>query len=136
MVNAVVSVGGCLQSSLVWQNTAIPTEAVPFQASYDDTPGQADMDGVTGLSLGKAAAYADLAVITRFNPSGFIDARSGANYAADVSVPYTPGLTYHFRLLINPGAHSYTIYVTPPGAAEIAWGPTMRSAANKAGHRA
>jgi hypothetical protein len=76
------------------------------------------MDGVTGLSLNAATAYASLAVITRFNTLGFIDAINGANgYAAMNSIPYTAGALYHFRVVTDPQAHTYSAYVTPPLAA-------------------
>jgi hypothetical protein len=116
---------GCLQSSSVWQNTPIATETVPFQASFDDMPKLASMDGVTGLSLGNAIYYIHLAAIVRFNSSGFIDARNGGTYVADASVPYSPGLNYHFRLQIYPAAHVYTIFVTPPASPEITLGTSF-----------
>jgi Tfp pilus assembly protein FimT len=113
---------GCLQSSSIWQNTPIATEASPFQASFDDTPNVANMDGVTGLSLGNAITYTNLAAIVRFNSSGVIDARNGGSYMADAYVPYSPGLSYLFRLQIYPASHAYTIFVTPPAAPEITLG--------------
>ena len=67
-VNAVVSGESCLASSNAWQKTAITSEAVPFQAMMRHT-NTADMDGVTGLSLGSVIAYTSIAVITRFNTS-------------------------------------------------------------------
>ena len=78
------------------------------------------MDGVVGFSLNAATAYASLAAVTRFNSSGTIDARNAGVYAADVSLPYTAGLPYHFRLVINPATRHYSVFVTPPGKSEIA----------------
>ena len=86
----------------VWSNTSVAVEQASFSATYDATPVQAAMDGSVGFSSGAATGYASLATITRFNPSGFIDVRNGANYAAAVSVPYTAGTSYHFRMSINP----------------------------------
>jgi hypothetical protein len=51
--------------------------------------------------------------------SGNIDALNGSVYTAANLIPYTPGLSYHFRLLINVQTHSYDAYVTPPGASEM-----------------
>jgi hypothetical protein len=124
----------CPQSnSSTWQNTAFATQAVPFEASFDATPNLARMDGVVGLSLGPATAYTSLAAIVRFNPSGFIDARRGGAYAATTSVPYSAGLRYHFRLQIYPATHLYTIFVTPPGSAEITLGTNFAFRSEQSG---
>jgi hypothetical protein len=137
MASAVYTVtagAGCLQNnSSSWQNTAISTQGVPFQASFDATPNLANMDGVTGLSLGSGATYMSLAAIVRFNPSGFIDARNGGLYAATTNVPYRAGFSYHFRLQIYPAAHTYTIFVTPPGSAEITLGTAFAFRSEQSG---
>jgi hypothetical protein len=116
------TVAACPVSTSIWQNKLIATLSAPFQASFDATPSLANMDGVTGFSLGTADAYGRLAISVRFNSSGFIDARNGANYAANSSVPYLPGQNYHFRLIINPTALVYSVFVTPPGSAETTLG--------------
>jgi hypothetical protein len=77
------------------------------------------MDGVTGLSFNAATGYSSLATITRFGTTGMIDVRNAGAYSADVAVPYSAGLTYHFRLLIDPTTKTYTVYVTPPGGTEL-----------------
>jgi len=124
----------CLQSNTSsWQNTAIATQGAAFQASFDATPNLANMDGVIGLSLGSAATYTNLAAIVRFNPSGFIDARNGGNYSATANVPYIAGLSYHFRLQIYQAAHTYTIFVTPPGSAEITLGAAFAFRSEQSG---
>lgn len=112
----------CQQSLALgsWLNQTLPLQTAPFTATYDATPGQASMDGSVGFSSGAATAYTGLAAITRFNPAGNIDVRNGPAYNADVAVPYVAGSAYHFRVTINPGAHTYSVYVTPPGQAEIA----------------
>jgi hypothetical protein len=120
--NNAPSAAACPVSTSIWQNKLIATEDAPFQASFDATPNLANMDGVTGFSLGTADAYARLAISIRFNSSGFIDARNGANYAANSSVSYLPGQNYHFRLIINPSTQVYTVFVTPPGSPEITLG--------------
>ncbi|MCM2305324.1 MAG: Ig-like domain-containing protein, partial [Elusimicrobia bacterium] len=108
----------CLTAGPAWRNTPFDSQAAPFGATFDATPGGARIDGVTGLSLGAAADYKQLAAIVRFNNAGLIDARNGGVYAADARVPYTAGSMYRFRLAVDPVAHRYSVYVTPPGAAE------------------
>ena len=112
----------CLTMSAKWQNTAIAAQGAAFVATFDATPSMAKMDGVTGLSLGPALGFTSYAVVARFNNTGFIDARNGGVYVAASQVPYIAGSKYHFRLAVNPAAHNYSIYVTPPGASEITLG--------------
>ena len=112
----------CLTMSTKWQNTTIPAQSAAFGATVDATPSMAKMDGVIGLSLGPTTGFTSYAVVARFNNTGFIDARNGGAYAAASQVPYVAGSKYHFRLAVNPPAHTYSIYVTPPGASEITLG--------------
>jgi len=55
----------------------------------------------------------------RFNTTGTIDARNGSAYAAVTNVPFLANTTYHFRLVINVAARTYSAYVTPPGGSEL-----------------
>jgi uncharacterized protein YjdB len=80
------------------------------------------MDGLTGLSAGAAGTVTDLAVIVRFNTSGRIDARNGGAYAAANTIPYTPGTSYRFRLVVDVPTHTYSAYVTPAGGTEATVG--------------
>jgi hypothetical protein len=67
--------------------------------------------------------YTGFATLVRFNPTGDIDARKGGAYApVPATIPYSAGLTYHFRLVINVPAHTYSIFVTPPGGTELTVG--------------
>jgi hypothetical protein len=110
----------CLNSSATtWTNTSLPAQPAQFTASYDATPNQNSMDGVIGLSFNAATGYASLAAITRFAATGMIDVRNAGAYSADAAVPYSAGLTYHFRLLIDPTTKTYTVYVTPQGGTEL-----------------
>jgi len=68
-----------------------------------------------GLSDGAQSAYANLAAIARFNPSGNIDAYNGTSYQAANTIPYTGGTTYAFEFIVNVPAQTYTVYVTPAG---------------------
>src|SRR5579859_3389744 len=95
-----------------WQNTAFANQTGTFTATYDVTPSASGINAVVGLSNGVQTGYTGFAAITRFNPSGTIDARSGGSYVAS-SIPYSGGVTYHFRLVVNIGTHSYAAFVTP-----------------------
>ena len=110
--------GSCVTSSTVFQNAAFTAQNGSFTAAFDATPNGAGLDAATGLSQGAAAAYTDMAVIVRFNTGGTIDARNGGAYAATNSISYTPGTSYHFRVVVDVPSHTYSAYVTPSGSTE------------------
>ena len=103
-----------------WSNFSFPTQTTNFTASFDATPSQSGEDVVIGLAATNAAAYTDLAAIVRFSNTNTIDVRNGSAYGADVSVPYSAGTDYHFRMVVNLATHTYSVYVTPQGGSEIA----------------
>ncbi len=111
---------GCRTSQLAWQNAPLPIRRGQFSVEYDATPNGANIDGITALSAGPGGAYQHYAVLVRFNTNGYIDVRNGGGYQADVSLPYTAGTTYRFRLEIDVPAHRYSVYVTPAGGSELA----------------
>jgi fibronectin type 3 domain-containing protein len=115
---------GCSPSTSSWQNNSIATQTNNFTFDFDAIPGGSNIDSVTGLSNGAATAYSSLAAAVRFNSSGAIDALNGSiaggNYTAVVSIPYSAGTSYHFKLTVNPIAHTYSVDVTPAGGAKAA----------------
>lgn len=103
-----------------WVNTRIPVQTGSFVIEFDATPTSNEIDATLVLSDGLPdVGFGKAAVAVRFYTRGNIDARKGSGYAADVDVPYTANATYHFRLLVDVKTHSYSAFVTPPGAAEI-----------------
>ena len=109
----------CLLGSSTWAaNPLQVSETGTFTATFDAIPQGNDLDANVALSQNAPAAYTDLAVIVRFNPSGNIDVRNGSTYAAAYTQPYTAGSTYHFRVVVNVPAHTYSVYITLPGSSE------------------
>ena len=108
-----------LLSSTEWQNLSIELQAGQFSAEYDVVPNVSNMNGTTGLSFGNAASYDDLAVIVGFSEAGQLNARNGDIYTADTVVPYSAGTSYHFRIVGDIPAHTYSVYVTEGAGAEI-----------------
>ncbi len=100
-----------------WTNSSFSSNTGTFTASFDAKPSAAPTDAVIGLSLGAASAFSNLATIVRFNANGSIDARNGGAYGAS-SVPYVANANYHFRLVVDVSAHTYSAFVTPPGGSE------------------
>ena len=94
-----------------WFNTPIASQAATFTAELDARPSTANQDAVIGLALGAPHEYAGIAVAARFAPTGVIDARNGSAYDAVSSIPYMADTTYHFRLVVDVPAHSYSAYV-------------------------
>ena len=47
-----------------------------------------------------------MAAILRFSATFSIDARNGAAYAG--AVTYQAGHTYHFKMRVNPAAHTFS----------------------------
>jgi hypothetical protein len=93
-----------------------------FTAMFDATPSASPENGLVGLSKGAATAYGTIACIARFNPTGQIDAYNGKGYAAASAINYLAGGTYHFRMVVNVAANTYSVYVTPPGGSELTVG--------------
>jgi len=108
-----------------WQNTVFANQTGTFTATYDATPSASGINAVIGLSNGVQSAYTGFAVITRFNPSGAIDARSGGAYTASSTIPYSGGVKYHFRVAVNVTTHTYAAYVTAQGGTEQTIGTNL-----------
>ena len=109
----------CITGTTTWVASSLGTsETGSFSVSFDVTPQANATDANVALSQNTPANYTDLAAIVRFNNSGNIDARNGATYAAAYTQPYTAGATYHIQMVVNVAAHTYTVYVTPPGGAQ------------------
>jgi phage replication-related protein YjqB (UPF0714/DUF867 family) len=106
-----------------WQNHAFASsQSGTFTAEMDATPKGTNIDAGVGLSNGAQATFAGLACIVRFNDQGKIDARNGSSYAALSQISYSANSSYHFRFVVNVPAHTYSVYVTPPGSSEQAVG--------------
>jgi phage replication-related protein YjqB (UPF0714/DUF867 family) len=103
-----------------WTNNSFASQAGTFKAEWDATPSANNVDAVVGLSNGAQTSFSGFACLTRFNTSGTIDARDGGIYRASSSIPYAANATYHFRLAVNAPAHTYSVYITPPGGSELA----------------
>jgi hypothetical protein len=121
----------CIQKmGYYWVTGAIPPQTGIFTAEWDATPSLTGTEnanvGLTNVNMATvdgSATYTDLVLAARFNPTGTIDGRNGAAFGVpSVAIPYTGGLTYHFRAVVNVPAATYSIYVTPPGQSELTIG--------------
>jgi hypothetical protein len=109
----------CVLGTANWvANSLGISEAGTFSASFDATPQANGINANVALSQGDPGAYNDLAVIVRFNANGNIDVRNGDRYTADYSQLYSANSSYHFLLMVNVPAHTYSVFVTPPGGTQ------------------
>jgi hypothetical protein len=92
-----------------------------FTATFDATPTVSPENVVVGLSKGVATGYPGISCIARFNTSGQIDAYNGTAYGTS-TLSYTKNTAYHFRMVVNVPAHTYSVYVTPTGGTELTVG--------------
>jgi len=117
--------GTCVTASAggSWQDTAMSaSQSGTFTSTFDVTPSASPNNAIVALSNGAQTAYTDFACLVRFNTSGHIDARNGGAYAAASTIPFSAGLKYHFRLVVDVPSHTYSIFVTPPGGTELTVG--------------
>ncbi len=112
---------GCTSSTAVWQSSSYSQQTGTFTAQWDAAPSAQAIGAFTGLSSAAATTWTDNAVMVRFNTDNTIQALKGGNpdaYTADTAITYSAGSSYHFRVVVSVPAHTYSVYVTPPGGAE------------------
>jgi hypothetical protein len=106
-----------------WTNISFPVQTGIFTATFDAIPGAAArVNDVVAISDGAQSTINKFPVIVAFSETGYILARNGGNYTAANAIRYTTGMSYHFRMVVDVPAHSYAVYVTPPGGSETTVG--------------
>ncbi|MBN9681836.1 MULTISPECIES: glycoside hydrolase family 88 protein [unclassified Corallococcus] len=77
--------------------------------------------GVVGWtdSSTEVTAFNRLNMALRMSEDGIFQVRNGAGYSWIRRVPYVRNQTYHFRMNVDLLAKRYSVWVTPPGAAEV-----------------
>lgn len=127
--SALVVTAGCVNSPAGSGIQRVSLPATPgahgFTATFDATPSTAAMDASLGFFAPAPGPHPALSEFIHFSPAGFIQARDG-DLLAPSNVPYTAGETYHFRLVENLPAATYSLFVTPPGATEIPLGTNLQ----------
>ncbi len=112
---------GCTSSTASWQSTSYPAQTGTFTAQWDSTPSAQGIGAFTGFSSIADTTWNDNAAMVRFNTDNTIQVLKGGSpdaYAADTTISYTAGSSYHFRLVANIPSHTYSVYVTPQGGTE------------------
>lgn len=89
---------------------------------FDLTPLRANLNGgIVGWtdSSTEVTGFTRLNMALRMSEDGIFQVRNGATYSFLRRVPYVPNQTYHIRMSVDLNAKRYTVWVKPPGAAEV-----------------
>ena len=89
-----------------------------FTATFSVTPSSSSMDASLGFFAPSSSSQPALSSLINFSPAGVIQVRKGDSFASS-AIPYSAGETLQFRLVENLPATTYSLFVTPPGVAEI-----------------
>lgn len=110
-----------------------PASAHGFTATFDATPSLAGMNGDIGFFAPNTNDQQIFIGLVQFSADGVIQARDGETFTASANVPYTAGETYHFRLVEDLPAATYSLFVTPPEGTEVLLGANLQVPANQRG---
>ncbi len=108
---------GATSSGPEFQSITMAPQTGTFTFEVDATPaaGSASVDSAVALGNTLMTAYTDLAAIVRFHDNGLVDARNGSSYQSENSYPFTPGVTYHVRMVVNVPGNSYSAFIRAAG---------------------
>ncbi|HEY2233327.1 MAG TPA: hypothetical protein VGK01_07600 [Candidatus Angelobacter sp.] len=107
-----------------------PTDGL--NATFSVTPSSSAMAAALGFFAPASSKQPTLSSLIAFTPGGFIHVRNGDSFVSS-TVPYTAGETLQFRLVENLPAATYSLFVTRPGAAEIALATNLQVPSNQRG---
>ena len=108
------------ESAVGFRSFDLPEEQTgTFEVSFDATPLADNIDAFTGIGAITPREAGDVAAIVRFNEQGTIDVRNGGAFRADQSLAYSANKAYRVRMVIDVKSRTYSVFVTPPGQAEV-----------------
>ena len=107
-----------------------PTDG--FNATFSVTPSSSAMAAALGFFAPASRKQPTLSSLIALTPGGFIQVRNADSFVSS-TVPYTAGETLQFRLVENLPATTYSLFVTRPGAAEIALATNLQVPSNQRG---
>ena len=116
-----VSQSGCVSTPASSNIQRVSFSASPpngFTATFSVTPSSSAMDAVLGFFVPASNNQPSLSTIIHFSPAGVIQVRNSDSFVSP-GVSYAAGETLQFRLVANLPATTYSLFVTPSGAAEI-----------------
>jgi hypothetical protein len=120
-IETVASQTGCVSTPPTSNAQRVSFPVSPtngFTATFSVTPSSSAMNAALGFFAPASSNQPTLSSLINFGPAGVIQVRDGNSFASS-GVSYVAGETLQFRLVENLPATTYSIFVTPPGAAEI-----------------
>ncbi|HSK44015.1 MAG TPA: hypothetical protein VLA83_09030 [Candidatus Binatia bacterium] len=113
---------GCVNTppTATAQRVSLPVSPATtgFTATFSATPSSSSMDAALGFFAPASSQQPALSSLINFSPGGVIQVRNGDSFASS-TVQYVAGETLQFRLVENLPATTYSLFVTPPAAAEV-----------------
>jgi len=89
------------------------------EVTFDATPLADKMDGFTGISEAEPRKGRDVAAMVRFSDKGTMDVPDGNAFRSDQTIRYSANKVYRVRMVIDVPSRKFSIFVTPPGEAEV-----------------
>jgi hypothetical protein len=121
-IKTVASQTGCVSTppTATVQRVSFPTSpgTTGFTATFSATPSSSSMDAALGFFASASSNQPTLSSLINFSPAGVIQVRDGDSFVSS-TVQYVAGETLQFRLVENLPATTYSLFVTPPGGAEV-----------------
>lgn len=119
---SVATQSGCVSSPAgsIAQRVSFPVSPVTtgFTATFSVTPSSSSMDASLGFFVPSSSKQSALSSLINFSAAGVILVRDGDSFTSS-AVLYTTDETLQFRLVENLPTTTYSLFVTPPGAAEV-----------------
>jgi hypothetical protein len=107
-----------------WLNQSFAVQSGIFTAEADVAPLASNVDAAVALANGPQTTWDNLAATVLFYTDGHIKAVNGGGYTTG-TISYTSNTTYHVRMVVDVGSHTYSAYVTPAGGAEQVVGTNL-----------
>ena len=89
------------------------------EVTFDATPLADKMDGFTGISEAEPRKGRDVAAMVRFSDKGIMDVPDRNAFRSDQTIRYSANKVYRVRMVIDVPSRKYSVFVTPPGEAEV-----------------
>jgi glucose/arabinose dehydrogenase len=120
--------GACrvLTGNQPWMNAGFATQSSTFTYELDARPSSASMTALAGLSRGSTSSGQGLMAAVRFGSDGFITMRDGSQWRSATPLRYFANMQYHFRMVVNVPADTYSVWVKPLGEGELLLGSGYR----------
>jgi len=110
--------GGCQTATGSWTGSAATSVSGTFTATFDATPHASGITAFIGMTSGAQTSKSTAPWLVKFHSTGDLQAINGSSYTATNTINWVSGDTYHFRVVVNLTASTYSVFVTPPGGAE------------------